>query len=79
MNKELFEVSKDACEAVADKIEDMNEELTSIDIKMMVEKELGYGLTKEEIIILALTFKHIDNLFEKSESKAALDSAMLYH
>ncbi len=76
MNEELFEESRDACKAVADKIEEMDEELTPIEIKMMVEEELGYGLDKDEILVLALTFKHIDELFEKSES--GYRSTMIY-
>ncbi|MFP4001137.1 MAG: hypothetical protein ACLFSM_07825 [Thermoplasmata archaeon] len=67
MTQQLFEESKEACRAVADKVEDMDEDLTSMEIKMMLEEELGYGLEKEEIIILALTFKHIDKLFEEDK------------
>jgi len=66
MNEELFEESKNACEAVADRVEEIDEELSPIEIKMMVEEELGYGLDKEQMLVLALTFKHIDNLFERA-------------
>ncbi len=76
MTEELFEESKEACKAVAEKVEEIDEELSPIEIKMLIEEELGYGLKKEETMVLALTFKHIDNLFEKSDTD--LGSAMIY-
>jgi len=76
MTEELFEESKEACKAVAQKVEELDEELSPLEIKMMVEKELGYGLKKKETMVLALTFKHIDNLFEKSVTNS--ESAMIY-
>ncbi len=76
MTEELFEESKEACKAVAEKVEEMDEELSPLEIKMMVEEELGYGLEKKETMVLALTFKHIDNLFEKSGKSS--ESAMIY-
>ncbi|MFW5953222.1 MAG: hypothetical protein ACOCSJ_03575 [Candidatus Natronoplasma sp.] len=76
MTEELFEESKEACKAVAQKVEEIDEELSPLEIKMMVEKELGYGLNKKETMVLALTFKHIDNIFEKSDKSPEL--AMIY-
>jgi len=76
MTEKLFEESKEACKAVAQKVEDIEEELSPLEIKMMVEEELGYGLKKKETMVLALTFKHIDNLFEKSGKSS--ESAMIY-
>ena len=76
MTEELFEESKEACIAVAQKVEEIDEELSPLEIKMMIEEELGYGLKKKETMVLALTFKHIDNLFEKSSTSS--ESAMIY-
>jgi len=76
MTEELFEESKEACKAVAQKVEKIDEELSPLEIKMMVEEELGYGLKKEETVVLALTFKHIDNIFEKSGT--SFETAMIY-
>lgn len=76
MKEELFKKSKNACEAVADRVEKIDEELSPIEIKMMVEEELGYGLDKERMLVLALTFKHIDNLFERASDDSV--SEMIY-
>ncbi|MBS3782191.1 MAG: hypothetical protein KGY68_06250 [Candidatus Thermoplasmatota archaeon] len=76
MKEELFEESMSACKAVAERVDEIDEELSSIEIKMMVEEELGYGLDKEQMLVLALTFKHIDNLFEKAGKNTA--SKMIY-
>ncbi len=78
MSEELLEKSKMACENVAEKAQDMDKDLSPLEIKMMVEQELGYGLSKDEIIVLALTFRHIDNMFERYEKEASLQSQMLY-
>ncbi len=78
MRKELVKESKEACNAVAQRIEDLEKEVTPLQIKMMIEEELGYGLEKEEIVVLALTFKHIDDLYEKVNGVDTLDSNMLY-
>ncbi len=76
MTEELFEESKEACKAVAQKVEEIDDELSPLEIKMMVEEELGYGLNKKETMVLALTFKHVDNLFEKSGMGS--ESVMIY-
>jgi len=65
-----------ACKAVADRVESIDDELTPLEIKMMVEEELGYGLDPEQMLVLALTFKHIDNLFEMVVDDSVPD--MLY-
>jgi len=76
MTEELFEESKEACKAVAQKVEEIDEELSPLEIKMMVEEELGYGLKKKETLVLAFTFKYIDNLFEKPGTSS--ESTMIY-
>jgi len=65
-----------ACKSVADKVEESDEDFTAIEVKMMVEEELGYGLDKKEMLVLALTFKHIDNVFAGEENDAI--SEMIY-
>ncbi len=78
MRKELVKESKEACDAVAQRIEELEEEVTPLQIKMMIEEELGYGLEKEEIVVLALTFKHIDDLYDKVNDVDTIESNMLY-
>lgn len=76
LKEEIFKKSMSACKAVADRVESIDDELTPLEIKMMVEEELGYGLDPEQMLVLALTFKHIDNLFEMVVDDSVPD--MLY-
>ncbi len=78
MSEELLQESKKACESVAEKVEKIEKDLSSLEVKMMVEEELGYGLDKDEIIVLALTFRHIDNLFDGKEDGPLSGSQMIY-
>ena len=60
----MIERSKDVCKNVAMKIKDLEEIPSPLDIKIMIENELEYGLSEKEILMLAITFKHIDHLFD---------------
>ena len=61
---DMLEKSKDVCKNVAMKIKELEETPSPLDIKIMIESELEYGLSEKEILMLAITFKHIDNLFD---------------
>ncbi len=61
---DMLEKSKNVCKNVAMKIKELEETPSPLDIKIMIESELEYGLSEKEILMLAITFKHIDNLFD---------------
>ena len=61
---DMLEKSKDVCKNVAMKIKERENVPSPLEIKVMIENELGYGLSEEEILMLAITFKHIDHLFD---------------
>ncbi len=62
--EEILEKSKKVCKDVACRLKDTEETPSPLEVKMMIEDELDYGLSEDEIITLAITFKHIDNLFD---------------
>ncbi len=76
--KRLLKESLKACEKVAKKIKVMEESPTPLQIKVMIEEELGFGLSEEEITALAITFKYIDNLFEDYEEKTSIHPQIMY-
>ncbi|MFW5898784.1 MAG: hypothetical protein ACOCT7_02890 [Candidatus Saliniplasma sp.] len=72
IEEDMLEKSKDVCKNVAMKIKERENVPSPLEIKVMIENELGYGLSEEEIMMLAITFRHIDNLIENlstSENK----------
>ena len=61
---DMLERSKVVCKNVAMKIKELEETPSPLEIKIMIENELEYGLSEKEILMLAITFKHIDDLFD---------------
>jgi len=82
MNKkseeDILEKSKEVCENIASRIEESDGIPSPIEIKMMIEDELEYGLSEDEIVTLAVTFKHIDDLFEGLGSGSFTDGNLMF-
>lgn len=76
--KELLKESQIACENVAKKIKVMEESPTPLQIKVMIEQELDLGLSEDEITVLAITFRYIDNLFEEHKEEECILPEMMY-
>ncbi|MGM0509745.1 MAG: hypothetical protein ACQESD_01270 [Thermoplasmatota archaeon] len=76
--EKILKKSKSVCENVALKIKESEEAPSPLEVKMMIEDELDFGLSKEEITLLAITFKHIDNLFSQYDSNSKEGSKMMY-
>jgi len=76
--EKILKKSKRVCENVALKIKESEEAPSPLEVKMMIEDELDFGLSEEEITLLAITFKHIDNLFNQYESNSNESSQIMY-
>lgn len=77
-DEKIVKKTEKACRNVVKKME-KNEELPSpLELKKMVESELDFGLSEEEIAVLAIAFKHIDNVYDMCRNKAFSENSLIY-